>query len=160
MNTESPQDRNAPQTSSAGGVNTSTNASFVLEVLFDGDCPLCRREVAWLRKLDRRQRLRWTDIAAADFRCEDYGRSMEQLMGALHARLPDASWVTGVEAFRRMYSAVGFAWLIAVTRLPGVSHLMEWSYRLFARNRLRLTGRCDSQNTCRASTAEPTNDGP
>ncbi len=149
MNTESPQNHHTPQPHSDAVVDTSTDAPFALEVLYDGDCPLCHREVTWLRKLDRRQRLRWTNIASNDFRCEDYGRSMEQLMGALHMRLPDASLVTGVEAFRQMYSAVGFGWLIALTRLPGVSHLMEWSYRLFARNRLRLTGRCHSQDTCR-----------
>lgn len=48
----------------------------------------------------------------------------------------------GVEVFRRLYAAVGFGPLAALTRLPGVAQLLDLGYRWFAKNRLRLTGRC------------------
>lgn len=118
---------------------------YAIEVFYDGDCPLCRREINLLRRLDRRHRLRLTNIAAADFRPEEHGRTLAELMAEMHGRLPTGEWVTGVEAFRRIYAAVGFGWLAAATRLPVVSRLLEAAYRLFARNRLRLTGRCDDQ---------------
>jgi hypothetical protein len=63
-------------------------------------------------------------------------------MARIHARLPDGTLVEGVEVFRRLYAAVGFRPLVAITRLPGVAQLLELAYVLFARNRLRLTGRC------------------
>jgi predicted DCC family thiol-disulfide oxidoreductase YuxK len=50
----------------------------------------------------------------------------------------------GVEVFRRLYSAVGFSWLVAATRLPIISPLLEFGYRQFAKRRLKWTGRCHS----------------
>ncbi|MGI9474584.1 MAG: DCC1-like thiol-disulfide oxidoreductase family protein [Rubripirellula sp.] len=49
--------------------------------------------------------------------------------------------------FRQLYKAVGFGTVVSITRLPVLSHLMELGYRIFAKNRLRLTGRCNS-DTC------------
>lgn len=63
-------------------------------------------------------------------------------MDRIHGRLPSGELIEGVEVFRRLYAAVGFSWLVAPTRLPGVRHLLDAAYELFAKNRLRLTGRC------------------
>lgn len=62
-----------------------------IEVFFDGDCPLCRREIAALRKMDRRGRIRFTDIAASDFEPSRYGIDLATLMARMHARLPDGT---------------------------------------------------------------------
>jgi len=64
------------------------------------------------------------------------------LIGLFRARMPDGTLVEGVEVFRRLYAAVGFGPLVALTRLPGVAQLLDLGYRWFAKNRLRLTGRC------------------
>lgn len=121
--------------------------SFDIEVFFDGQCPLCRREIAFLQRLDRRHRIRFTDIAAADFDPATVGVSGQALMDRIHGRLPDGRLIEGVEVFRQLYTAVGLGPLVALTRLPGLSHLLELGYRVFARNRLRLTGRC-ADNAC------------
>ena len=116
----------------------------MIEVFFDGACPLCSREIALLRRLDRgRGHIRFTDIDAPDFDAKTTGRTQAELMARIYGRLPDGSFVTGVEVFRRLYSAVGFGALVALTRLPGISHLLDAAYSVFARNRLRLVGRCD-----------------
>ncbi len=36
--------------------------AFAVEVFFDGECPLCMREIRMLRRLDRKDRIRFTDI--------------------------------------------------------------------------------------------------
>ena len=36
----------------------------LFEVFYDGECPLCMREIRMLRRMDRRGRIRFTDIAA------------------------------------------------------------------------------------------------
>ena len=113
-----------------------------IEAFFDGACPVCVREMKALRRLDRRGRIGFVDIAAKDFDPARAGVGMDALMDRIHGRLPDGTLVEGVEVFRRLYAAVGFGPLVALTRLPGISHLLDAGYRVFARNRLRLTGRC------------------
>jgi predicted DCC family thiol-disulfide oxidoreductase YuxK len=115
---------------------------FELEAYFDGACPLCVREMRLLRRMDRRGRIRFVDIAAPGFDAATVGIPWESLMDRIHARLPDGQIVEGVEVFRRIYGALGWPRAVALTRLPGLSQALDLAYRLFARNRLRLTGRC------------------
>jgi len=125
-----------------------------IEVFFDGHCPLCRREMDWIRRLDRRNRIRFTDIAAPGFDAGATGETWATFMDRIHARLPDGRMIEGVEVFRRSYVALGFGPLVALTRLPGIRQLLDLAYRWFARNRLRLTGRCKDK-TCKIC-PEPT----
>jgi predicted DCC family thiol-disulfide oxidoreductase YuxK len=114
----------------------------VFEVFYDGGCPLCKREIGMIRRLDRRGRLRFTDIDAPDFRAETVGKSHDELMARIYGRLADGTWVTGVEVFRQLYGAVGLRPLAWLSRAPGISHGLDLAYRIFARHRLKLTGRC------------------
>ena len=95
-----------------------------------------------LRGRDRRQRIRFVDIAATGFDAASVGLTWGTLMDRIHGRLPDGTLVEGVDVFRRLYAAVGFGPLVALTRLPGITQLLDVAYRAFAKNRLRLTGRC------------------
>jgi predicted DCC family thiol-disulfide oxidoreductase YuxK len=115
-----------------------------LQAFFDGDCPLCRREIAFLRRRDRQGAIEFVDIADPGFDAPATGRDHDRLMAEMHVRLPDGTGATGVEAFRQIYRRVGFGWLVPLTRLPGLKQLLDAAYRVFARNRLRWTGRCDA----------------
>ncbi|MDH4182548.1 MAG: DUF393 domain-containing protein [Betaproteobacteria bacterium] len=119
-------------------------ADFDVEVFYDGACPMCAREIAMLRRLDRRGRIRFTDIAAPGFDAATLGKSHDALMARIHARLPDGTMVDGVEVFRRLYAAVGFAPVAALTRLPGVAQFLDVAYDAFAKRRVRLGGRCEA----------------
>jgi predicted DCC family thiol-disulfide oxidoreductase YuxK len=124
-------------------------SAWDVQLFFDGECPLCKKDVAFMQWLDRKhQRVSWVDIAARDFSAESHGLTMNELMESLHARLPDGSWVKGAESFRRIYEALGFGWLVAITRWPLVRQVVEWAYDTFAKNRLRLTGRCAPDGAC------------
>jgi len=119
-----------------------------VEVFYDGDCPLCMREIRMLRRKDRHARIQFTDIAARGFDAAVYGTTQAALMARIRGRLPDGSWIEGVEVFRQLYAAIGWRWLVTVSRVPGISHLLSAGYALFARNRLRLTGRCAVDGAC------------
>jgi len=117
-------------------------AASEVRVLYDGDCPLCTREIALLRRLDRgRGRIEFEDIARPEFDAARYGLDQDTAMARIHALLPDGRVVEGVEVFRRAYAAVGLGWLVAPTRWPLLRPLADAAYRVFARNRLRWTGR-------------------
>ena len=113
-----------------------------IEMFYDGACPLCLKETRLLQRLDRRGRIQFTNIADPAFEPACYGRSIDQFMAEMHGRLPNGDWVTGVEVFRRLYSAVGFSFLVWFTWIPGISHLLNWFYAIFAKQRLKLAGRC------------------
>jgi predicted DCC family thiol-disulfide oxidoreductase YuxK len=113
-----------------------------VEVFYDGDCPLCMREIRMLMRKDRASRIEFTNIAAPTFDAAALGTTYAALMTRIRGRLPNGTWIEGVEVFRQLYTAIGWTKLVAVTRVPGISHLMSLAYRAFAANRLRLTGRC------------------
>jgi predicted DCC family thiol-disulfide oxidoreductase YuxK len=117
------------------------------EVFYDGECPLCKREIGALKRLDRHARIRFTDIAALSGaeRARQLGLEHEQLMARIHGRTADGEIVEGVEVFRKLYEAVGFGPVVALTRLPGVRSALDAAYGVFARNRLKLTGRCTTE---------------
>ncbi len=126
----------------------AVRSGAAVEVFYDGDCPLCMREIRMLQRKDRHARIQLTDIAALGFDATSYGTTQAQLMARIRGRRPDGSWIEGVEVFRQLYAAIGWHWIVAVSRLPGISHLLRAGYVLFARNRLRLTGRCAPDGAC------------
>lgn len=123
-----------------------------LKLLYDGDCPFCRREVNWLARRDRQGAVALEDIAAPGFDASRYGLRQEQVAGVIHAQLPDGRLVNGMEVFRRLYAAVGLGWLMAPTGWPLLRPVFDWAYRVFARHRVRLGelfGRDCDDNVCR-----------
>jgi predicted DCC family thiol-disulfide oxidoreductase YuxK len=117
--------------------------SYRIEVFYDGDCPLCMREIRFLSWLDRRRgRIRFTNIADPAFDPGALGTDWDTLMRRIHGRRPDGTFVDGVEVFRELYGAVGFGPLVWLSRAPGVRSLLDWAYARFAENRLKWTGRC------------------
>lgn len=121
------------------------------EVFYDGACPLCRREIDLVRRLDRRERVRFTDISSSGFDPTFLGRTREEMMARIHGRKADGSLIEGVEVFRQLYAAVGLGIVVAVTRLPPLSWALDRAYTWFAKNRLRLTGRVEcTEKSCRA----------
>lgn len=130
------------------------NGGWQVEVFYDGDCPLCMREIRMLMARDRAGRIRFTNIAAPDFDAAGAGLDRATLMAKIHARLPTGEIIEGVEVFRQLYSAVGYERLVAITRAPGISQTLDLGYRWFAKNRLRLTGRCED-GVCAVSSPAP-----
>jgi len=65
-------------------------------VFFDGGCPLCRREVAHYRFLDRRNRVGWIDISRAADLLLQYGIDRGAAMRRLHALDERGRVVSGV----------------------------------------------------------------
>ena len=120
------------------------------KLLYDGECPLCRREARWLQSRNRHGHLAFEDITGPGFDPAIYHTTQEELMGVIHGVFPDGRIVKKVAAFREAYRVVGLGWLLAPTGWPGLRWLSDRGYELFARYRMpigRLFGRhCDSGN--------------
>lgn len=134
------EDKNMTTAVSTGALGSGSGRP--LQILIDGLCPLCKWEGEFLRRLDRgRGRLAIVDLTAPEFDPAALGVTHEAIMGQIHAVAPDGSIVTGMEVFRRAYSAVGWGWLWAPTAWPVLRPIFDAMYRWFARNRTWLTGR-------------------
>ena len=109
-----------------------------LTVLYDGACPLCRREIGVYQGLTSTQPVCFADVSDEALPLPP-GTTREQLMARFHVRLHDGALLSGAAAFLALWAALpGWRWLARLGRLPGAAWVMERSYRLFLRGRPRL----------------------
>jgi predicted DCC family thiol-disulfide oxidoreductase YuxK len=104
-------------------------------VWFDGGCPLCRREIALMRRLDRRARIAFIDVASPDSICPI---DRAALLARFHAE-EDGRIHDGAAAFAAMWRAIPVLrplGLLARNRM--VLGLLERAYVRFLRLRPRL----------------------
>lgn len=145
---------------------SSTLPGWQIKLLYDGDCPLCLREVNFLQKKDAgRCLVSFVDIADDSYDpTENGGVDFATAMGRIHAVLPDGTVIQNVEVFRRIYSILGIGWMYAPTQWPVVGPLVDKLYDIWADWRLQVTGRpsletlvaqrqerlaCDVEGRCR-----------
>ena len=128
-----------------------TDSSAVqLTLLFDGACPLCMREVHFLKVRDLNKRIAFVDIDAQEYAAADHGGiTYREAMGRIHALRADGTVLQDVEVFREAYRLVGLGWVYAPTRWPLIGPLVNGIYRLWASQRLRLTRRPGLDQLCK-----------
>jgi len=107
-------------------------------MFFDGGCPLCRREVAHYRFLDRRNRVGWIDISREAEVLSTHGIDSDAAMKRLHAIDERGRVVSGASAFVAVWRQLPvyryLAWF--VERL-GLIPLLDRLYVRFAAWRFR-----------------------
>jgi predicted DCC family thiol-disulfide oxidoreductase YuxK len=125
-------------------VNEPVKETPPLTVLYDGACPLCRREIGiyrGLRPLRSQQSgmpVCFADVSDATLPLPP-GTTREQLLARFHVRGRDGELLGGAQAFLALWAALpGWRWLALAGRLPGAAWAMERSYRLFLRWRPTL----------------------
>lgn len=133
-----------------GGERTSGHQKDELTVLYDGACPLCRREIGLYQRLGEQAPLRFCDISQPGRGSAlPSGLTREQLLARFHVQRADGVVFSGAAAFVQLWASLpGWRWLARLARLPGMLWLMERFYRGFLRLRpalqrlvLRLEGR-------------------
>jgi predicted DCC family thiol-disulfide oxidoreductase YuxK len=102
-----------------------------LTVLYDGACPLCRREIGVYRGLQSSTPLCFADVSDVAQTLPP-GTTREQLLARFHVRDTDGRLRSGAQAFLALWAALpGWRWLARVGRVPGAAWAMERVYRLF-----------------------------
>ena len=116
-----------------------------LAVLYDGACPLCRREIGiyrGLRPLNSDSPVCFADVNDTAFSLPSAlppGTTREQLLARFHVRGRDGVLLSGAPAFLALWAVLpGWRWLALAGRLPGAAWVMERGYRLFLRWRPML----------------------
>lgn len=106
-----------------------------LLVWYDGACPLCRREIALMRRLDHRGAIDFVDVAQPMVACP---LDRATLLARFHAR-EDGTVLSGAAAFAAMWRAIPLLRPLGLAaRSPAVLWLLERGYRAFLRRRPAL----------------------
>ncbi|XP_051914192.1 uncharacterized protein LOC127596069 isoform X1 [Hippocampus zosterae] len=129
-----------------------------VKVLYDGLCPICVTEIRFLQFLQKNQpeKVEFLDISLPGYdgaKCK--GVSFEAAMEEMHVIDERHQVHRGVPAFAVMYGAVGLGWLGRFMMWPPVRPFMDNFYAIFARNRLKWTGRGNECTTGRCQKKTP-----
>lgn len=109
------------------GESRITKGMTSLIVWYDGACPLCTREIALMRRLDRRGRIAFVD-AAGDGSCP---LDRATLLARFHAR-EDGVMLSGAAAFAAMWRAIPLLRPLGLAaRHAAVLAVLEWLYQRF-----------------------------
>ena len=101
-------------------------------VWFDGACPLCLREIAIMRRLDRRRRIHFVDVADPASSCPIDRAS---LLARFHAA-EDGQLYSGAAAFAAMWRAIPMLRPLGLAaRNKAVLGILERLYGRFLRVR-------------------------
>ena len=120
-----------------------------LIVWHDGNCPLCQREIALMRRLDRRGAISFIDAGDPATACPIDRAAM---LARFHAR-EDGRMLTGAAAFAAMWRAIPLLRPFGLAaRRPLVLAGLERAYRGFLRVRPALQ-RIVSRRTSRRHAA-------
>ena len=104
-----------------------------LTVWFDGACPLCAREIALMRRLDRRGAIDFVDVASPGADCPI---DRADLLARFHAREAGGPMLSGAAAFAAMWRAIPILRPFGVVaQFPPAMFALERLYRAFLRMR-------------------------
>lgn len=130
--------RGATHNASNGAGDGAGPAAPPLTVLYDGACPLCRREIGVYRGLQPGRPLCFADVSDPSMTLPA-DTTREQLLARFHVRTSDGRLLSGALAFLALWAALpGWRWLALAGRVPGAAWLMERLYRVFVRWRPAL----------------------
>ncbi|MBC7446006.1 MAG: demethoxyubiquinone hydroxylase family protein, partial [Polaromonas sp.] len=111
-------------------LDTPVLCGKALTVLFDGACPLCRREIGVYQALQPSQPVAWLDVSDASAGLAPDER--RRFMARFHVRRADGALLSGAAAFVALWQVMpGWRWLGRFGALPGVTPLLELMYRGF-----------------------------
>ena len=120
---------------SRGFTVTTRPSPETLTVLYDGGCPLCRREIAHAKGLadqSSTSALCFVDISQGADSGHTYATERASLLARFHIQRPDGSRLDGAAAFVAMWDRLpGWRWIARFSRLPGMLTLLELAYRVF-----------------------------
>jgi len=113
-------------------MSAATSADAALTVWYDGGCPLCRREIALLSRLDRARRIEFVDLTAQPLHCP---LEPALLLARLHAREGERLH-SGAAAFAAMWRQLPLLRPLGLAaQWPPLLAAMEWLYLRFLKVR-------------------------
>lgn len=113
-------------------------------VVYDGACPFCRRQVAWISARDRHGAFEFVPRQAPGLLERFPILSVGDFDTGMRLVLPDGQVRVGADAVYAIARRLrGWRWLALLYRVPGLHGLSRRLYAWVARNRQRLARTCE-----------------
>ncbi len=106
-------------------------------LIFDGDCPFCRKWVKRLQAVLHEEELTFRSLTEESILTDFPGISHESLLNSLHFIATDGSVKTGMDAIVAALSLKNVGKASRVLRLPGLREMSDAAYRVIAARRFR-----------------------
>ena len=120
-----------------------------LTFLYDGGCPLCRRETDFLKGRDKSGNIKFVDINSDNYDPTNYQNiSYKKAMSNLHGILHNGNLIQGLDVLAYAYQLVGLGWVYFPIKIPIISSLLKIFYSFWAKYRLKITGRNTLETLC------------
>jgi predicted DCC family thiol-disulfide oxidoreductase YuxK len=104
-------------------------------VLYNGACPVCRREIEHYRRLDddHGTALDFTDIGKSNPGLARLALTDDEARRRLHVLDTDGHLLVGIPAFAAIWDRLPrYRWLAKISRLPISRNLLPWVYEPIA----------------------------
>jgi len=106
-----------------------------LTIYYDGQCPLCRAEIAFLQSRNRARLLRFVDLHDPLFGQAVQPFTCAQALARIHARLDDGELLTGVRVFAEAYRRAELNALACLLSIGWLQPALNAAYGWFAQHR-------------------------
>ncbi|TRW48828.1 DUF393 domain-containing protein [Aliidiomarina halalkaliphila] len=119
-----------------------------LTIFYDGQCPLCVREMKHLKRLDKHQQIAFEDILEDDFSARYPQVSVAKANTILHGLTSRGEMLYGLDVTHAAWSLAGRGWLTAPLRWPFIGWVADRAYLYFARNRYSISKLFTGKSRC------------
>lgn len=106
---------------------------------FDGQCPLCAKEIAWLKQCQY-GKLRFSDIHGEKLGPLPFNK--DEMLKKLHLRCHNGGWLTGLDATVRSWSHTPYGFIMKPLRWPFIRTIADIAYAHWAKQRYKKRYEC------------------
>lgn len=115
---------------------TATRLPDPVVLIYDGECPVCRKSIEWIRSRAPEGTFEFVSLHAGELAGRFPFLDLAACKRAAHLILPDGSVFVGEQAAREVLDRIpGYRWAARCLRLPGAEGLSRAVYRFLASRR-------------------------
>ena len=109
-------------------------------LIFDGDCPFCRRSIAWIQTNSRPESFEYLPCQAEDRKVRFPDMQESTCMESVQLVLPGGTVYSGDKALPHIFPRLTrYRWLSKLLAIPGAKALAPHVYGWIARHRYALS---------------------
>jgi predicted DCC family thiol-disulfide oxidoreductase YuxK len=106
---------------------------------YDGNCPLCRKEITLLERL-KDDRLSLQDVHTSGVVDSEAAPDKLDMLRILHLQKESGEWLKGLDANVAAWQHTRLGWLFSILRWPGIRSIADQVYNRWADRRFCKLG--------------------